>query len=138
MELQISDLLTISTEELASQIGETNILDARSDEEFAGIKNSGEGKNGRIPGAKHAWFKDFYLPDGTIQSPAQIRARVESLGFETDSEVVVYCTGGIRAGFATMILQMAGFTKARNYDCSFSEWANTNQVIDSTVLDQLD
>ncbi|MEQ8154126.1 MAG: rhodanese-like domain-containing protein [Clostridiaceae bacterium] len=130
--------LFASTSYLAERLGKANILDTREDEEFAGTKNYGEKTNGRIPDSKHIWFKDFYNADGTLLTPAQIRARVEALGYKTDDEVVLYCTGGIRSGFTTIALQIAGYTKARNYNGSFSAWTGTNQKIDSSVLKELD
>ena len=133
-----NESLLVETDYVAANLGKVNILDAREDAEYAGTKNYGEKTNGRIPTSKHIWFKDFYNADGTLLTPAQIRARVEALGYTTDQEVIVYCTGGIRSGFTTIILQAAGFTKARNYNVSFSGWAGTDQQIDSKVLTELD
>lgn len=129
--------LFASTDYLAAKLGSVNVLDVREDEEYAGTKVYGEKQKGRIPGAKHIWFKDFYNTDGTLLSPAQIRARVEKLGFKTTDEVILYCTGGIRSGFATMALRIAGYDKARNYNCSFSEWVGTGQKIDTEVYKEL-
>jgi thiosulfate/3-mercaptopyruvate sulfurtransferase len=123
--------LFANTDYLAQNLENVKVLDTREDEEYAGVKNYGEKLTGRIPGSQHAWFKDFYNPDGTLQTPAQIRARVQALGYDTDDEVVSYCTGGIRSGFATIALKIAGFQKARNYNVSFSEWAGTGQKIDN-------
>jgi thiosulfate/3-mercaptopyruvate sulfurtransferase len=129
--------LFASTKYLAGKLGSVNVLDTREDEEYAGTKVYGEKQKGRIPGAKHIWFKDFYNADGTLLSPAQIRARVESVGFKTTDEVVLHCTGGIRSGFATIALHIAGYDKARNYNVSFSEWAGTGQKIDNEVYKEL-
>jgi thiosulfate/3-mercaptopyruvate sulfurtransferase len=129
--------LFASTDYLAGKLGSVNILDTREDEEFAGTKVYGEKQKGRIPGAKHIWFKDFYNADGTLQSPAQIRARLEALGFKPSDEVILHCTGGIRSGFATIALRIAGYDKARNYNVSFSEWVGTGQKIDTEVYKEL-
>lgn len=129
--------LIVETDYVVGKLGKVNILDAREDGEYAGLKNYGEKTNGRIPGSKQVWFKDFYNADGTLLSPAQIRARVEALGYDKDEEVILYCTGGIRSGFATIALRTAGYTKARNYNVSFSAWAGTDQAIDSEVFNNL-
>ena len=129
--------LFASIDYLSGKLGSVNVLDTREDEEFAGTKVYGEKKKSRVPGVQHIWFKDFYNADGTLQSPAQIRARVESVGYKTNDEVINYCTGGIRSGFATMALRIAGYDKARNYNNSFSEWAGTDQKIDSEVYKEL-
>lgn len=129
--------LFASTDEVSKKLGTVNILDTREDEEYAGTKVYGEKAKGRIPGVQHIWFKDFYNADGTLQSPAQIRALVESVGFKTSDEVINYCTGGIRSGFATIALQIGGYEKAKNYNCSFSSWAGTGQKIDSEVYQSI-
>ncbi len=130
--------LIAETEYVAANLDKINILDTREDAEFAGTKNYGEKTNGRIPNSKHIWFKDFYNADGTLLTPVQIRARVEALGYEPEDEVILYCTGGIRSGFTTIILRAAGYTKARNYNVSFSAWAGTGQTIDSKELTELE
>ncbi|KAF1084027.1 Thiosulfate sulfurtransferase [Sporotomaculum syntrophicum] len=129
--------LFASLDYLKGKLGKVNILDVREDEEYAGTKVYGEKQPGRIPGVQHIWFKDFYNADGTLQSPAQIRGRVESVGYMPQDEVILYCTGGIRSGFATMALQIAGYEKARNYNNSFSEWVGTGQEIDTEVYKEI-
>lgn len=130
--------LIVETDYVAANLDKVNILDTREDAEFAGAKNYGEKTNGRIPNSKHIWFKDFYNSDGTLLTPAQIRARVEALGYKPDDEVLLYCTGGIRSGFTTILLRAAGYTKSRNYNLSFSAWAGTGQTIDSKELTELE
>lgn len=135
--LTVNEEYFASTEYVDSHLNSDNILDVRDDQEFAALTNSGEKSNGRIPGSQHVWYKDFYHSDGTLLTPAEIRARVEPLGFSTDEPIVAYCTGGIRSGFATIALRIAGYTKARNYDASFSGWAGTDQTIDAQVYSEL-
>jgi len=128
--------LFASTEYLVKNFDNISILDVREDEEYAGTKTYGEKEKGRIPGVKHYWFKDFYHADGTLYTPAEIRAVVEQKGLNTGKEMVVYCTGGIRSGFAAIMLKIAGYEKVRNYNGSFSAWAGTNQNIDKKVYDE--
>lgn len=126
--------LSISTSSVEHNIESIKLLDVREDREFAGLKVYGEKHKGRIPGARHIWFKDFLNADGTLQSPAQIRARVEEAGFSINDEIVAYCTGGIRSGFATVVLRIAGFAKAKNYNGSFSEWTGTGKPVDVSKI----
>lgn len=132
-ELLQDTTLFAGLEDIRAKAGSLNILDVRGDDEFAGLKVYGEKKKGRIPGSRHIWFKDFYNADGSLQTPSQIRARLESLGFSAREEVISYCTGGIRSGLATIALRIAGYDKARNYNAGFSEWAGTGQEIDTGV-----
>jgi len=39
-----------------------------------------------------------------------------------DSQIIVYCTGGVRAGFAYMALLANGFQNIQTYDGSWWEW----------------
>ena len=131
-----NDEFFASTEYLASHLDD-NILDVRDDQEYSALTNSGEKRNGRVPGSLHVWYKDFYHDDGTLFTPAEIRARVEPLGYSTDEPIIAYCTGGIRSGFSTIVLRIAGYDQARNYDASFSGWAGTDQNLDDQVYSDL-
>lgn len=135
--LTVDESYFASTEYVAEHLDSDNILDARGDTEFAGTTNSGEKCNGRIPNSQHVWYKDLYHSDGTLLTPAEIRARVEPLGYTTDEPIISYCTGGIRSGFVTMALRIAGYDQARNYDASFSGWAGTDQEVDSDIYSEL-
>lgn len=129
--------LFASTDYLSSNLDNLKVIDSREDEEYAGVKTYGEKQKGRIPNSEHIWFKDYYNSDGTLQTPAQIRARVESVGYKTSDEIVNYCTGGIRSGFATVALKLAGFANVKNYNVSFSEWTGTGQKVDTKVYEKL-
>ena len=122
--------LFADTDFVNANLGACQFLDVREPEEFNGDKVYGERRKGRIPGAQHTWFKDFYNPDGTLQTPAQLRARFQGLGIQLDETVIAYCTGGIRSGFSSIALKVAGYQDVRNYDASFSEWAGTDQIIE--------
>ncbi|MDR2952177.1 MAG: hypothetical protein LBU82_02935 [Treponema sp.] len=123
-----NERLIISTEELASRLGTVNVLDSRSDEEYA---------KSRIPGVKFIWFKDFYHADGTCFTPAETRARCASLGFAEDSEVIVHCLGGIRSSLPFVLLQTAGYKDVRNYSASFAGWTGTKQRLDEQVYSNI-
>jgi thiosulfate/3-mercaptopyruvate sulfurtransferase len=133
--LERNESLFASTEYVLENHWRVNILDVREDEEYAGLKTYGEKAKGRIACGKHYWFKDFYHHDGTLYSPAEVRAIIESKRMD-DKEIIAYCTGGIRSAFAVMMLKIAGFEKARNYNASFSAWAGTGQKIDSEIYDE--
>lgn len=130
--------LIATTEDIAKNLGNINVLDVREDEEYAGTKNHGEASKGRIPNSKHIWFKDLYNKEGKLLTPAEIRSKVEAKGFKTSDKVTAYCTSGTRSGFASIALQVAGYNKACNYNGSFSAWAGTGQEIDKNILKELD
>jgi len=102
------------------------LVDARSPEEYAGETNHGEKVKGRIPGAITLPYNEAYNADGTIKSIADLQALFQTKGLNPADDIVVYCTVGIRSGFLTQILHMAGYEKAKNYNASFSEWAGAD------------
>jgi thiosulfate/3-mercaptopyruvate sulfurtransferase len=114
----------ITKEELAKDIGKADlvILDTREPREYAGETPYGETRGGHVPGAKHIFYKDVVGADGKLLPEDQLKARLAELGVSADTEVVSYCTGGIRSGFVTAVLNNFGY-KARNYAGSMWEWS---------------
>lgn len=114
----------ITKEELRSKIGSDDvvILDTREPREYTGSTPYGESRGGHVPGAKHIFYKDLVGENGHILPEDQLKAKLASLGVSEETEVVSYCTGGIRSGFVTAVLNDAGL-KARNYAGSMWEWS---------------
>lgn len=114
----------IKKEELVTLIDNPDvvIIDTREPREYAGETPYGESRGGHIPGARHVFFKDLVGADGKIVEGEALKARLADLGIGEDTEVVSYCTGGIRSGFVTAVLSSAG-VKARNYAGSMWEWS---------------
>lgn len=117
----------IEKEELRQRLGDKKvvILDTREPREYAGETPYGESRGGHVPGAQHIFYKDFLDAKGDVLPPDQIRAKLASFGVTPDVEVVSYCTGGIRSGFVTAVLNNAGI-KARNYAGSMWDWSNAD------------
>lgn len=119
----------IATTEFVKENQKTlKLLDTRSPEEYNGETTHGEnykGKDalGHIEGAVHLHYADLYNVDGTPKSIADLKATFEGLGLKPEDEIVTYCTVGIRSGFTAEMLRMCGYSKAKNYNASFSEWA---------------
>ena len=114
----------IKKEELVKELSSPNlvVLDTREQREYDGETPYGESRGGHVPGAKHIFYKDLVGEDGHILPADKLKARLAELGVKEDSQVVSYCTGGIRSGFVTAVLNNAG-VKARNYAGSMWEWA---------------
>ncbi|MPM32315.1 Sulfur carrier protein TtuD [bioreactor metagenome] len=66
--------------------------------------------------------------NGTVKSQKDIEALLTSKGISKEDEIATYCTKGIRSAHMSLILNMAGYTKAKNYDASFYEWAGDNHL----------
>lgn len=115
--------LIATTAYLKANRAKLKLIDARSPEEYLGKTDHGEKKRGHIPGAIHFHFKDAYNDDGYVKSVAELKAAFTKAGLKPEDDIVVYCTVGIRSGFLAELLRMAGFSKAKNYNASMSEWA---------------
>lgn len=116
--------LVVTREELRDHLGEPKlvVLDTREPREFAGETPYGETRGGHVPGAKHVWYKELLADNGALLPPEQLKAKLAALGVAEDSEVVSYCTGGIRSGWVTAVLNDLGY-KARNFAGSMWDWS---------------
>lgn len=117
----------IKKEELRTLIGASNVvvLDTREPREYAGETPYGETRGGHVPGAKHIFYKDLQDADGKLLPASAIKEKLAALGVDENTEVVSYCTGGIRSGFVTAVLNDIGL-KARNYAGSMWDWSSAD------------
>lgn len=82
-------------------------------------------RRGRIPGAK--WVEWYSLMDAgeapTFKTANEISNILEQAGISKNDDIIIYCFKGSRASNTFAALQMAGFTKLRNYLGSWYEWS---------------
>jgi len=116
---------TIQQQELARQLRANNvaIIDTRESREFSGATPYGENRGGHIPGARHLYFKDFLNQDGTLIANDSIIKKLSEQGITADTQIVVYCTGGIRSAWLATVLVPLGF-QVKNYAGSMWEWSS--------------
>lgn len=117
----------VKREEVKANIGKPGvvILDTREPREYEGKTPYGESRGGHVPGAKHIWYKDLIGADGHLLAKDKLADRLKGLGVDQNTEVIAYCTGGIRSGFFTSTLTDAGY-KIRNYAGSMWDWASAD------------
>lgn len=73
------------------------------------VRTPDEYRNGHVPGA--------------INIPVQeLERRVDELGPYRETELVLYCESGVRAGHAERMLQRLGFTQLRSLDGHMRAW----------------
>ena len=124
---RVNPALLMTKDELKQRINpkssEMVIIDARTREEYLGLKSSGLPREGHISGAVNIPWNSFYNDDGTVKSAEEIQKTVGQSGVTADQEVVTYCTGGVRSAWLYFVLKLAGFHKARNYAGSWMEWS---------------
>lgn len=118
----VDDLL--GTDAVAAMLGgETLLLDARAAERYRGETEPIDPRAGHIPGAVNAPFAANLAPDGCFLPPDALRARYESLG-AGQRPVVAYCGSSLSATHDLLALTLAGFTGARLYEGSWSDWSS--------------
>lgn len=98
------------------------ILDVRTKKEFDGATDYKEPRGGHITGAIHLPWTDFLNLDSTVKSQSQIDDILTQAGIKKEDFIVAYCTSGIRSAHAALVLRMAGYPNAKNYDASINEW----------------
>lgn len=107
--------------------GETQIFDVRTDAEYFSERVRAK-HGGAIPGACHQDWVAAIAADGTVKSPADLRAQFEALGLNPAAEIIPYCQGGYRAAHAYLALKIAGYPNVRNYLGSWAEWGNRDDL----------
>ncbi len=94
------------------------LIDARSQARFDAIEEPFDDIAGHIPGAHCVPFNDNLDANGLFRSPAELRARFESLG----PNPVCYCGSGVTAAHNVLAMRIAGLPEPALYPGSWSEW----------------
>ncbi|MCD6182730.1 MAG: sulfurtransferase [Thermovirga sp.] len=118
----------VTTPWLKVKLGEVRIIDARTPFEYQGARIFQERRGGHIPGAINIPYDSVFNEDQTVKDVGELKALFQSYGLSPDDEIVVYDTAGVRSAYLVLVLRMAGFENARNYDSSFHEWAGTPEL----------
>lgn len=137
--------LRADRESVLSTIGQTHhlLVDARSAEMYSGLDKAGTQRGGHIPGAVNlaasrvfnadgsfkTWRIPTTQPDGTFKPAAEMRALNDTLGITAGKKIITYCVGGGLSTHAWFVLtQLLGFPNVREYDRSWAEWGNLEDV----------
>lgn len=110
----------------ADEDSTTTLICALRTPDYTG--ESGGDRPGHIPGSLSVPFPDLLSDDGTF-SPERTRKVLEGVGIGPDSDVVVYCGGGINASGAALAFVEAGYPLPRVYDGSLSEWRSDPDLL---------
>lgn len=103
------------------------IVDARDADTFDGSVQRGS-RGGHIPGAVNLPAKSMVNDDGSWKSVEELRAMANDAGIDLEQPIVAYCNGGVTATLAMFGLQRAGATQLTNYDGSWNEWGEREDL----------
>ena len=124
--LKGNDLDAIEQVDIAfvqQNMGTAVLVDARAPEEYAGETTMGEAREGRIPGAVNVPYVELINEDGTMKTIDELETLFADAGLSKDDQIIVYCTGGVRAAAVAEALASAGYTNVSVYTAGYSEWA---------------
>jgi thiosulfate/3-mercaptopyruvate sulfurtransferase len=108
----------------AAKLAEAEVLDARSAARFRGEAAEPRPglRSGHIPGSKNIPFATVLNPDGTMKSPADLRAVFEAAGVDLKKPAITTCGSGVTAAILSLALERIGHRNHALYDGSWSEW----------------
>jgi thiosulfate/3-mercaptopyruvate sulfurtransferase len=114
---------------IASRLGSKSIvlIDNREKHEFDGATPYGSSRGGHIPGALHIDWREFFKSDGTLKPREALNSLLKSKNIQSNQEIVVYCTGGVRSAMAYFVFRHLGY-KVRNYDGSWWDWSHNPKL----------
>jgi len=125
---QMNEEMLATTDWIVKNRDDIKVVDTRATVEWFGATAFGESRGGHIKDAIHIQWSDLFNGDDTIKTQAAIEAIMNESGISKDDTIVLYCTAGIRSAHMTLMLKMAGYTKAKNYAASIYEWSAISEL----------
>ena len=107
----------MTRDELATRLGEVQLLDVRSAEEFSGRAGYPcDPRQGHIEGALNLEWSELV----EAADPVEV---LLAHGIDPARPVVCYCHSGQRSAHVVAALQARGVATAENYEGSWHEWS---------------
>lgn len=98
------------------------LLDVRDAVRYRGEQEPIDPVAGHIPGAVNLPASENLQPDGRFRDPAELRARLQSVGVTPDVASGAYCGSGVTASQQLLAMEVAGIPNGALYAGSWSEW----------------
>lgn len=118
---------TVDLQQVLSRYQDDDVIiwDARSEEEYAGVRAFAQ-KGGHIPGAVHYEWTDVMDRNRNLRlRPLEdIRRELQALGITPDREVITHCQTHHRSSLTWLVGRILGFERIRGYPGSWAEWGN--------------
>ena len=120
-------------DEVVASIGNQNLVDVRSPDEFAGrllapahLPQEQAQRGGHIPTAKNVPWSKAADEDGTFKSDEALRALYgDEAGLDFGRDTIAYCRIGERSAHTWFVLhELLGQPNVKNYDGSWTEYGS--------------
>ena len=120
-------------DEVIAAIGQRNLIDVRSPDEFAGrllapahLPQEQAQRGGHIPTAKNVPWSKAAREDGTFRTDEELRALyADEAGVDFSRDTIAYCRIGERSAHTWFVLhELLGQPNVKNYDGSWTEYGS--------------
>jgi thiosulfate/3-mercaptopyruvate sulfurtransferase len=119
-------------DEVVAAIGNKNLVDVRSPDEFAGrllapahLPQEQAQRGGHIPGALNIPWSKAANEDGTFKSDDELRVLYSDAGLDDGKDTIAYCRIGERSSHTWFALhELLGEPNVKNYDGSWTEYGS--------------
>ena len=119
-------------EEVLAKLGQEQLIDVRSPEEYRGERLAPEHLPqeqaqvpGHIPGAVNIPWSKAANDDGTFRSDDELQALYAEAGVDFGKDTIAYCRIGERSAHTWFVLhEILGQANVKNYDGSWTEWGS--------------
>jgi thiosulfate/3-mercaptopyruvate sulfurtransferase len=119
-------------DEVVAAIGQRNLVDVRSPDEFAGrllapahLPQEQAQRGGHIPTAKNIPWSKAAEEDGTFKSDDALRTLYGGAGVDFGKDTIAYCRIGERSAHTWFVLhELLGQPNVKNYDGSWTEYGS--------------
>ena len=119
-------------DEVVSAIGNLNLIDVRSPDEFAGrllapahLPQEQAQRGGHVPTARNVPWSKAAEDDGTFKSDDALRTLYGDAGVDFGTDTIAYCRIGERSAHTWFVLhELLGQPNVKNYDGSWTEYGS--------------
>jgi thiosulfate/3-mercaptopyruvate sulfurtransferase len=119
-------------DEVVASIGQKNLVDVRSPDEFSGkikapahLPQEQSQRAGHVPTAINIPWSKAAADDGTFRSDEELAKLYSDQGFSDDRPTIAYCRIGERSSHTWFVLhELLGKTDVKNYDGSWAEYGS--------------
>src|ERR1700674_2238999 len=119
-------------DEVLAAIGEKNLVDVRSPDEFSGkilapahLPQEQSQRAGHIPSAINVPWSKAANEDGTFKSDDDLKKLYAEAGLDGSKETIAYCRIGERSSHTWFVLrELLGHGNVKNYDGSWTEYGS--------------